>query len=125
MASAKIRNAPTRQRQFLAEATAAAEATREILSKRYQNAPWVFQVVDAVKNAVQNGIELLSNTSISGNSQSGDSYRFEARTREELLSTQHLVPKNTVKIDDTKIEEQKDAKQPDRRNDDRSMSWML
>lgn len=125
MANARIRNAPTRQRQFLAEATAAAEATREILSKRYKDAPWVFQVVDAVKNAVQNGIELLSNTSISGNSQSGDSYRFEARTRDELMATQHLVPKNTVKIDESKIEEEKHAEQPDRRDNNSSMSWML
>jgi hypothetical protein len=109
----------------LAEATAAAEATREILSKRYKDAPWVFQVVDAVKNAVQNGIELLSNTSISGNSQSGDSYRFEARTRDELMATQHLVPKNTVKIDESKIEEEKHAEQPDRRDNNSSMSWML
>jgi hypothetical protein len=45
-----------------------------------------------VRNAVQNGIENLSGTNVSVNANPQDSYRFRARTAEELKATQHLVP---------------------------------
>jgi hypothetical protein len=49
-------------------------------------------VCSAVQLAVQNGIENLSGTSISGNAHPQDQYRFPARSKEELIQTQHLVP---------------------------------
>jgi hypothetical protein len=45
----------------------------------------------AVQNAVQNGIEQLSKTSISYNSAPEDEYRFNARTKEQLLQSKELV----------------------------------
>lgn len=45
----------------------------------------------AVQNAVQNGIENLSGTSIAMNAHPDDGYRYRARTREELLASQALV----------------------------------
>jgi hypothetical protein len=45
-----------------------------------------------VQNAVQNGIENLSGSSVSSNSHPQDPYRFRARTRDELLASQALVP---------------------------------
>lgn len=80
------------KRQYLREAAAAAEAAGEILTQRYGQQPWIAQVQDAVRNAVQNGIELLSGTAVSVNAHPHDGYRFPARSKEELLATQHLVP---------------------------------
>lgn len=45
-----------------------------------------------MQNAVQNGIENLSGSSVSSNGHPQDPYRFRARTREELLASQALVP---------------------------------
>ena len=45
-----------------------------------------------MQNAVQNGIENLSGSSVSTNSHPQDPYRFRARTRDELLASQNLVP---------------------------------
>jgi len=47
--------------------------------------------MDAVQNAVQNGIEQLSGSTVSTNGHPGDPYRFQPRTREELLQSQHLA----------------------------------
>jgi hypothetical protein len=44
-----------------------------------------------VQNAVQNGIENLSGSSISANGHPQDPYRFRARTKEELLQSQGLA----------------------------------
>jgi hypothetical protein len=44
-----------------------------------------------VQNAVQNGIENLSGSSVNVNGQPGDEYRFRARTKEELLASQQLA----------------------------------
>lgn len=46
----------------------------------------------AVQNAVQNGIENLSGSSVSSNAHPEDGYRFRARTKDELLQSQGLVP---------------------------------
>jgi hypothetical protein len=61
--------------------------------QRYGAQAWIDQVMAAVQNAVQNGIENLSGTSISSNSHPQDPYRFGARSAEELKATAHLVPK--------------------------------
>lgn len=45
-----------------------------------------------VQNAVQNGIENLSGSSISSNSHPEDGYRYRARTAEELKQSANLVP---------------------------------
>ena len=79
------------RRQFLQEATAVAEVAREILTNRFGQAPWIEQVCDGVRNAVQNGIENLSRTSLSSNAHPEDGYKFRARTREELLASQKLA----------------------------------
>jgi hypothetical protein len=79
------------RREFLPEATAAAEATGEILTHRFGDQPWIFQIKDAIKNAVQNGIENLSGSVVTQNGAPGGSYQYPARSREELLATQHLV----------------------------------
>lgn len=47
-----------------------------------------------MKNAVQNGIENLSGTSISSNAHPEDGYRYRARTKEELLQSQELAANN-------------------------------
>jgi len=47
--------------------------------------------MEAIQNAVQNGIEQLSGTQVGHNAQPGDSYRFGPRTREELLESAHLA----------------------------------
>lgn len=44
-----------------------------------------------MQNAVQNGIENLSGTSISMNAHPDDGYRFGARTKDELLQSQQLA----------------------------------
>lgn len=82
---------PKPRRQFLPEATAAAQATGEILGSRFGPQPWIEQVMFAVQNAVQNGIENLSGTSISSNAHPEDGYRYRARTKDELLQSAHLV----------------------------------
>lgn len=82
---------PKRRREFLQEARAAAEATGEILTERFGQQEWIEQVVFAVLNAVQNGIENLSGTSISSNAHPEDGYKFGARTAEELKQSQQLV----------------------------------
>lgn len=88
-----VQRAPIKpRRQFLPEASAAAQATGEILRDRFGAQPWIDQVMAAVQNAVQLGIENLSGTSISVNSHPGDSYRFGARSAEELKASAHLVP---------------------------------
>jgi hypothetical protein len=61
------------------------------LTQRFGSQPWIDQVVAAVKNAVQNGIENLSGTAVSSNSHPGDGYRFQARTKDELLQSQQLA----------------------------------
>lgn len=53
--------------------------------------PWIEQVMDAVKNAVQNGIENLSGSSISMNAHPEDGYKFRARTKDELIQSQQLA----------------------------------
>lgn len=44
-----------------------------------------------VQNAVQNGIDNLSKTSINVNAMPGDEYRFRARNREELIQSEGLA----------------------------------
>lgn len=85
------RNSVRRTRKFLAEATAAAEATGDILVRRFGSQQWILQVMEAVQNAVQNGIENLSATQVGANSHPGDEYRFRARTREELIESAQLA----------------------------------
>lgn len=58
---------------------------------RFGAAPWIDQVAFAVQNAVQNGIENLSGSSVSVNAHPDDGYRFRARTKEELIASQELV----------------------------------
>lgn len=79
------------RREYLHEATAAAEATGAILTNRFGDQPWIFQIKEAIKNAVQNGIENLSGSTVTMNGAPGGSYQYPARSREELLATQHLV----------------------------------
>jgi hypothetical protein len=50
--------------------------------------------MDGVKNAVQNGIDNLSGTSIGYNAHPDDGYRFRARTKEELMGSEHLAAAN-------------------------------
>ena len=85
------RNTAKPRRRFLPEATAAAEATGHILIEAYGDKPWIFQIKEAIKNAVQNGIENLSGTNVTQNAHPGGNYQYPARSREELLATQHLV----------------------------------
>jgi hypothetical protein len=61
------------------------------LTQRFGAQSWIDQVVTAVKNAVQNGIKNLSGTAVSSNSHPGDGYRFQARTKDELLQSQQLA----------------------------------
>lgn len=88
---AVTRNTAKPRRQFFPEASAAAAATGEILVAKYGQAEWIEQVVFAVQNAVQNGIEQLSRTSISYNAHPGDEYRFDARTKDQLIQSKDLA----------------------------------
>lgn len=49
--------------------------------------------MDAIRNAVQIGIEQLSRPAVAMNSHPGDGYAFQARTAAELKESAHLVPK--------------------------------
>lgn len=66
---------------------------------RFGSQQWILQVMDAVQNAVQNGIEQLSGSHVSSNEMSltdGAQYRFMARSREQLLESQHLAADSRV-----------------------------
>lgn len=94
--------------------------------------------MDAVQNAVQNCIELLSGSSVSSNSipiQDGGGYRFRARTKEELLESERLAADSQVVNQRAKMEQVRDpAKQFEVNNDGNKpverrgsggVSWML
>lgn len=52
--------------------------------------------MEGVKNAVQNGIENLSGSSVSSNAHPEDGYRYRARTRDELIQSQQLAANSGV-----------------------------
>jgi len=97
------------------------------LIAKYGDAPWIFQVVDAVKHAVQNGIEQLSGTSLKANSQPGDRYRFEARTKEELLASQGQAAPVEIPpgVEADIAPPSQHGNRTDGRQDDGSLSWVL
>lgn len=85
------RNTVTRGRVVLPQASAAAQAAGRILTESFGEQEWIFQVMEAVKFAVQNGIEQLSKTNLTSNGHPGDGYRFEPRSRDELIASQQLA----------------------------------
>ena len=124
------RNRNVRQRQFVQAASEAAESVREILSHYYGAEPWVDQVAEAVKNAVQNGYEQLRpGGGVQGNNMPGEQYRFDARTREELLASQHEVadsrhvPPTEEELDPA--EQQPDDQPTQQRNSTGPVQWVL
>lgn len=82
--------APARKR-FLAEAAATERFVRELLTSSFAGAPWIEQIAFAAGSAVQMGIENFGGSTLSHNAAPGDPYRHQARSREELLATEHLA----------------------------------
>ena len=87
--------APTRgPKQYLPEATAAANAVAVILVEKYGQQPWILQCMTGIQECVQNSVQMLSGAAPVGNAMGlgqGGQYSHPARTREELQATQHLV----------------------------------
>jgi len=75
--------------------------------------------MSAVQNAVQNGIENLSGTSINSNTHPGQRYLFPARSREELLASQdqaadaRAVPRHEDPLDPAAASPSPKAKEPE------------
>lgn len=92
--------APARaKRQYLPEATAAANAVAVILVERYGQAQWILQCMNAIREAVQNSIEMLSGQAPQANALAlgqGGQYAFKARTAQELQQTQDQAAVNGV-----------------------------
>lgn len=87
------------KRKYLPESTAAANAVAVILVERYGQAQWILQCMNAIQEAVQNSIEMLSGQAPQANAQplaQGGRYAFAARTAQELQATQKLAAENGV-----------------------------
>lgn len=81
-----------------------------------------------MKNAVQNGYEQLRAAGgVSGNNLPGDNYRFNARTREELLASQHEVADSRIiQPDEPELDPAATDDQPtEQRNDPGPVRWLL
>lgn len=68
-----------------------------ILVKTHGQQPWILQCMNAVQEAVQNSIEMLSGQGPQGNQlpiRQGGQYSFPARTAQELQATQDQVANN-------------------------------
>lgn len=103
------------KRQYLPESTAAANAVAVILVERYGQQAWILQCMNAIREAVQNSIEMLSGQAPQANGLSlaqGGQYQFAARTREELQATQQLVADNG-QVSGASVQQQQAAHQAD------------
>lgn len=70
-----------------------------ILVERYGQAQWILQCMDAIREAVQNSIEMLSGQAPQANALAlgqGGQYAFKARTAAELQQTQDQAAVNGV-----------------------------
>ena len=102
-----------------------------ILSERFAGQPWLHQTQSAVKEVVQKCYEQLGGTVVESNSQPGGSYKFAARSKDELLASQHEVADSAVVNPTAPIEKVRDpATEPDngqrteRGRDDGPVPWM-
>lgn len=81
--------------RYLREATAAAEAAGEILVRSFGQQQWILQVMEAVQRAVDIGVKQLGQQpAVASNEmsiQNGTGYRFNARTREELIQSRQIA----------------------------------
>ena len=87
-----------RRQRHLPEADAAADEVGRILLRHYGEQEWIFQIMDAVRVAVTNGVARFTQAQLPEvNEMPGGSYRFAARTREELLqNTQQAAAEGGV-----------------------------
>lgn len=97
----------------------------QILNQRFAGEHWLFQCQEAVKEAVQRCYEQLRTGGVTQNERPGGTYRFEARTAQELKDSADQVPalarpQNT----DAKPEEQQDER-PELGHGDGPVSWVL
>lgn len=72
----------------------------QILNQRFAGEHWIFQTQEAVKEAVQRCHDQLRQGGVDRNAAPGEGYRFEARTREELIASQNEAA-NTSQVDNT------------------------
>lgn len=98
----------------------------------YGAEPWVDQVAEAVKNAVQNGYEQLRvGGGVSGNRMPGEGYGFPARTREELLASQHevadarVINPHTEELDPAAGIEEQHGDRTEQRDGNGPVRWLL
>ena len=81
--------------RHLREATDAAQAVGEILVRVHGQAEWILQIMEAVQNAVTNGVQRFTAAPVVGSNQlalgQGGGYQFPARTREELIDTTQVA----------------------------------
>jgi hypothetical protein len=82
-----------------------------------------------VKNAVQNGYEQLRAAGgVSGNNLPGDNYRYPARTRDELIASQHEVADSrTIQHDEQELDpaEEQHGDRTQQRNGPGPVRWVL
>lgn len=79
------------KRQYLPEATAAANAVAVILVEKYGQQAWILQCMNGIQECVQNSVEMLSGQAPQANAlglHQGGQYQFAARTAAELQATQ-------------------------------------
>ncbi len=85
-----IRNTTRRNRVYLPEARAAANAVAVVLVGKYGQVAWIMQAMTAVMEATQNCIEQLSGQAAPESSLplgDGGQYNFPARTAQELQAS--------------------------------------
>ena len=72
--------------RHLREATTAAQAVGEILAQVHGDAEWIFQIMEAVQNAVTIGVQRFTHAPVVNVNEmglvDGGAYRFAARSRE-------------------------------------------
>ena len=78
-----------RRQRHLPESEAAADAVGRILLSHHGEQEWIFQIMEAVRAAVTNGVSRFTSAQLPATNETPDGhYRFPARTREEILSSQ-------------------------------------
>jgi hypothetical protein len=86
-----------------------------ILVERYGQAQWILQCMNAIQEAVQNSIEMLSGQAPQSNALAlgqGGQYAFAARTAAELQQTQDQAAVNGV-VSPATVQQQKAGQQAD------------
>tara|TARA_R110000772_G_C13310120_1_gene439925 strand:+ start:6883 stop:7203 length:321 start_codon:yes stop_codon:yes gene_type:complete len=103
-----------------------------ILAEHYPGQPWLHQAQAAVKECVQRCYEQLGGTQVEANGQPGGSYKFAARNKDELLTSQREVADSskvnpTVPIENVRdpAKEADNGQRTERGRNDGPVSWVF